>query len=604
MEYLSKVLGRPVLDADGAEIGHLSDLAIATREIFPRVTALAFTGPEKRPLLLSWRKFVESFDDDAVRLRVSREDLRFSYLQKDEILLARDLLDKQIVDTQGIKVVRVNDLKLAEGKSDLRLLGADVGLRGLIRRLRLERSFDFVSRLVGYRLPENLIAWNYTELLEKDLSAVKLSVTHRRLHELHPADIADILEQLTADQRAKVFEHLQQGQAADAISEAEPEVQAELVQSLGNERASDLLEEMDPADAADILGDLPYDKAEALLNLMGYDEAADIRKLLGYKEKSAGGIMTTDFIAVGADYTVGQAIETLRAEAEEAKISHYVYVTDENAFLKGVLSLRQLLVSDPKTPVDEVEETDLITVGADDDQEEVAVVISKYDLLAVPVVDESNKMLGIVTVDDIIDVLEEESAEDLSLLTGTAGPLLSGASALGWFTRRSAWFTAWLFAAAVGSLIILRFASLPSFALTFLIFVPLILKLADDVSARALAVLIAAGTQDRESRTVAWRRIGVDTATGLLIAIVSGLLATLFAAVWRQPAGLAAIAGLATFGAVWVVAVIGVLTPTVLELLPEGVSSGIGPFVSSLVAAIGLALYFALATIGWGMVQR
>lgn len=596
MEYLSGVLGRPVTDANGTEIGHLSDLAIATREIFPRVTALAFTGPEKRPLLLSWRKYVSSFDDDAVRLKVPREDLRFSYLQKDEVLLARDLLDKQIVDTQGIKVVRVNDLKLAEGKSDLRLLGADVGLRGLLRRLSLEGTADNLGRLVGRRLPENLIAWNYTELLEKDLSAVKLSVTHKRLHELHPADIADILEQLSPEQRAKVFEHLDEDRAAEAMSEAEPEVQAELVQSLDNERASDLLEEMDPDDAADILGDLPYEKAEALLNIMGYAEAADIRKLLGYRETSAGGIMTTDVVSVPDTYTVGQTIERLRADAADGcAVVHYVYTTDENGYLQGTVSLRALLVSPPQTPVAEIQESEVIAVDVDDDQEDVAGVLRKYDLLAVPVVDETGKLLGIVTADDALEVLEEESAEDLSLLTGMGAPLAADASAFAWFVRRSGWFTAWLFAAAVGSYVVLRFAAVPGFAITFLMFVPLILKLADDVSGRAVAVLIAGGQDEGPARSAS--RIWRDLATGLGIALAAGLVAGGVAALWGQSLTVTLSAGLATGGAFFAVAVIGALAPTVLALFPEGVTSGIGPFVGSIIAAIGLALYLALATI-------
>jgi Mg2+ transporter MgtE len=602
VEYLTSVVGRPVVDAQGEEMGHLSDLAIATGEIFPSVTALAFMGPEKRPLLLSWRKYVASFDDDAVRLRADREDLRFSYLQKDEILLVRDLMDKQIVDTQGIKVVRVNDLKLAEGKSDLRLLGADVGLRGLLRRLGLERAFDLVTKPFGYQLPENLIAWNYTELLEKDLSAVKLSVTHRRLHELHPADIADILEQLSSAQRSKVFEHLDAERAADAISEAEPDVQAELVESLGNERASDLLEEMDPDDAADILGDLPYEKAEALLNLMGVAEARDVRKLLGYREKSAGGIMTTDFVTVPEGHTVGQTIEQLRATADEPVVAHYVYVTDENGFLQGVLSLRRLIVASPDTPVIDVAETSLITVGPDDDQEEVASVIRKYDLLAVPVVDESTTLLGIVTFDDVLEVLEEESAEDMSLLTGTGEPLAATASSLSWFVRRSAWFTVWLFAGVVGSYILHAFGKLPSFSPALVLFIPLVLKLSDDVSARAIAVLIERAGEDEEEKRLAWRRVARDIGAGLLIAGVAGLVALALAALWGTPLTFALVAGVATFAAILAVTLIGTFTPAVLWLLPSEAASGFGPFISSFIAAAGLALYLAVATLGAGAV--
>lgn len=598
MQYLTQVLSRPVLDSEGEEIGRISDLAIATGEIFPRVTALAFTGPEKRPFLLSWRKYVASFDDDAVRLNAPREDLRFSYLQRDEILLARDLLDKQIVDTQGVKVVRVNDLKLAEGRSALRLLGADVGLRGLLRRLNLLAPIDAIGQLVGRPLPEKLIAWNYTELLEKDLSAVKLSVTHRRLHELHPADIADILEQLTPEQRSKVFEHLDTHQAAGAISEAEPDVQAELVESLGNEKASDLLEEMGPDDAADILGDLPYAKAEALLNLMGVAEAREIRKLLGYREKSAGGIMTTDFVAVREDSSVDEVIARLREFAGQPAPVHYVYVTDEHGFIKGTVSLTDLVLSEPDRPISEITREDPITVHVDDDQEQVAGVISKYDLVAVPVVDESGQLLGVVTVDDILEVMEEESAEDISLLTGTAEPIAATASSLEWFVRRSAWFTAWVFAAVIGGYILHRFSALPGFVPAFVLFIPLILKLADDVSARALAELIAAASEDEESKRASRRRVLADVVSGLLVALLVSGLAFALAWAWQSSSSLAALSAGATFVSVATVALVGALVPWALGLLPPEVASGLGPFVGSTITAIALAMYMAAATLG------
>ena len=199
MIYLSRMLGKPVMDASGTEIGTINDVAIATGEIFPRVTSLAFVGPDKTPFMLSWRKYVMEFDDEQIRLNVEQGELRFSYLQPDEVLLARDLLNKQIVDTQGMKVVRVNDLKLSESRNQLRLLGAEVGLRGILRGISpaLERTAERVSRLFGGRLSENIIAWNYMDLLDRDLSHVKLSVTHKRLDAMHPADVADILEQLS-----------------------------------------------------------------------------------------------------------------------------------------------------------------------------------------------------------------------------------------------------------------------------------------------------------------------------------------------------------------------------------------------------------------------
>lgn len=446
MIYLSQLLGKPVIDAANEQIGTISDIAIATGEVFPRVTALAFKGPDKTPFMLSWRKYVKMFDEDAVRLNASSDALRFSYLQSDELLLSRDLLNKQIVDTQGMKVVRVNDLKLSDSENSLRLLGAEVGMRGLLRAIspRFEHIVGRFLSAFNQSISENLIAWNYMDLLEHDLSQVKLSVTHKRLHELHPADVADILEQLAPSQRAAVFAHLDNPQAAETISELEDEYQADVIEDLSERRASDLLAEMDPDDAADVIGDLDYDKAERLLRLMGVEDSSAIRKLLGYREKTAGGIMTPEVTTASESMTVNETIEHIREVAEERESIHYVYVVDTDNELKGVVSLRELLLEPLDKKLGEFMERDCFVANPDDDQEDVAETISKYDLLAVPVIDDKHKLLGIVTVDDALDVLEEEAEEDLVRATGRS-ELAEETNPLNWLMpRRSGWIVLWL----------------------------------------------------------------------------------------------------------------------------------------------------------------
>ena len=526
MIYLTQMLGKPVLDAAGEEIGSISDVAIATGEVFPRVTSLAFTGPDKTPFMLSWRKYVADFDGERIALNVAAPDIRFSYLQPDEVLLARDLLNKQIVDTQGKKVVRVNDLKLSESRNQLRLLGAEVGVRGLLRSISpgLERGVRRVARSVRLPLPENLIAWNYMDLLDRDLSQVKLSVTHRRLHELHPADVADILEKLAPTQRATVFEHLDNAQAAEAISELEDEYQADVIDDLGVRRASDLLAEMDPDDAADIIGDLPYEKAETLLRLMGVAEASTIRSLLGYKENTAGGIMTPEVTTVTDDMTIGQVIEHLRSEAAEKETIYYVYVVEDGRRLAGVISLRDLLLASPDAHVESLAERDLIVAHVDDDQEDVAEQMSKYDLLAMPIVDESGVLLGIVTVDDALDVLEQESAEDLALATGSSRQFYVATGILGWVGRRSQWVLLWavlLVAAAIVARQYMPESGVLAVAAAFLL--PLALRVSEEVSGHSLALLIESPSED-EMPSVG-ERLLIDGLGGLIVGLASGLLA-------------------------------------------------------------------------------
>lgn len=524
MFYLSQMLGKAVRDAGGTDIGTISDVAIATGEIFPRVTALAFLGPDKTPFMLSWRKYVAGFDGEAATLNVPAKDIRFSYLQPDEVLLHRDLLNKQIVDTQGMKVVRVNDLKLSESRNQLRLLGAEVGTRGILRGISpsVERAVAAITRLAGRELPENLIAWNYMDLLDRDLSHVQLSVTHKRLHELHPADVADILEKLSPTQRAKVFEHLENTQAAEAISELEDEFQADVIDDLGSQRAANLLGIMDPDDAADIIGDLPYEKAEMLLRLMGVKEAGAVRSLLGYKEKTAGGIMTSEVTTVTEEMTVQQVIEFLRGEAAEHESIYYIYVVEDDRHLTGVISLRDLIVSSPETCVSDIVKHDVITVHADDDQEDVAEIMSKYDLLALPVVDETGKLLGIVTVDDALDVLEEESAEDLALATGRRGPLR--VTGLWNWVGRDGWLAVW-------GLVFLALAAIgrghlddgiAAVAMLAAVLSPVVLRIAEDVAAHVVAQVIEGG--DPDERPSPLRRIATDGLSGLGLGVLVGLL--------------------------------------------------------------------------------
>jgi CBS domain-containing protein len=485
--------------------------------------------------MVSWRKYVKSYEDDRVLLNKPGMDIRFSYLQPDELLLARDLLNKQIVDTQGLKVVRVNDLKLSTSGRQLRLLGAEVGARGILRGLSpaLERVALSLTRAFGHGLEENLIAWNYMELVDRDLSDVKLSMTHKRLSELHPADVADILEQLDPKQRGLVFDHLDKQQAAETFSELQDEYQADMIDDLTEHEASELLAQMDPDDAADILGDLPYEKAEKLLWLMGVQDQRRIRSLLGYKEKTAGGIMTPEFVAVGEDATVGETIERLRHLDEDHESVHYVYTLDGQARLTGALSLRSLVLAAGDAQVRELATRDLITVAPDDDQEDVADAISKYDLLAMPVVDENGVLLGIVTVDDALDVLEEEHSEDLQIVgagslsrmgrtgrTGRDSERQSLGSLLVWLLRKELWFVVW----ALLAFLITMSGNLELLAPS-LIFMPFVLLVATDVVAFAVNDLIEYGSAD--DAPAIGRLFGRNLAASVLAAGAAALLGLL-----------------------------------------------------------------------------
>ena len=438
MLYLSQMMGKPVVDSTGEKIGTISDLAISTGEVFPRITSLAFQGPGKVPFMISWRKYVNEFSEDGITLKMPAVDIRFSYLQPDEVLLARDLLDRQIVDTQGLKVVRVNDLKLSQSGTQLPLLGAEVGIRGILRGWAtwIERAVVTIAKAFGRDLDEHIIAWNYMDLLDRDLSDVQLSVTHKRLDELHPADVADILEQLDPQQRANVFKHLDDTQAGEAVAEMEDELQADFIEDLDEKRAAGVLGNMDPDDAADIVRDLPYEKAETLLRLMGVEDAIEIRALLGYRDGTAGGMMTTQFVTVHTSSTVREAIETLRGLPEDAPSVHYLYILDDDERLVGVASVRTLVLNEDDAVMGDIMFDEVISVPPEESEEDVIEDIFKYELTAMPVVDERGVLLGIITVDDAWDALEDDHVIEKNRFSPMkiAGIALGGITALALYT--------------------------------------------------------------------------------------------------------------------------------------------------------------------------
>ena len=455
MNYLSEMLKLPVVDVAGEKLGVVNDLGIATGEVFPHVTSLAFQGPGKTPFMISWRKYVDHIDETGVYLKAVSTDVRFSYLQPDEVLLARDILNKQIVDTQGMKVVRVNDIKLsATGENQLRLLGAEVGARGLLRSLHpaCERIVTTLAKCIGRPLKEEIIAWSYMDLLDRSTRDIKLSVSHKTLDELHPADIADIIEQLDPRLRAQVFNQLDTAQAAEAIGEIDDDdLAAEVLEGMSDRDASSMLALMDPDDAAALIEELDYEKAEKLLRLMGVKEEKAIRTLLGYEEDTAGRIMTSEFVALPATATVADAIEAIRALDEDFESIYYVYTLDPAGALTGVLSLRALIVAEADARLSDLSYRDVVWVAPDLDQEDVADEMTKYNLAAIPVCDDARHILGIVTVDDALDVIAEEHEEDLQIagVGATEGGSGEPVHVFGWFAHRQYWLLVWAVASGI-----------------------------------------------------------------------------------------------------------------------------------------------------------
>src|SRR5436190_14178865 len=401
MLYLSQAIGRPVRDQNGEPIGKVADLIVAVGERYPPVTGIVI-ATDRRRIFMPWSD-VALLDESGAGLQTRTIDISKFQQRPNEILLKADLMDKQIVDIDGRKVVRVNDLSLDEVEGSLRLVAVDVGGAGLLRRLGIEGPYRTLAHNLRLPISEKYIDWEDVDPVESSIASVKLRVPHAGLAELHPADLATIIDQLAPRDRAGVLASLDDEAVADAMEEMEPDTQVEVLEDLEPERAADILEEMSPDDAADLVADLSDEARDEILALMEREEAAEVRELLGYPEDTAGGIMTTEFVSVPATLTAAQTIDRLRELEPDAETIYYVYVTDDDGRLVGVLSLRDLIVAKPDVSISEVMIPEPVAVGVLADQDEVAQVVARYNLLAVPVVDGEGRLAGIVTVDDAMD---------------------------------------------------------------------------------------------------------------------------------------------------------------------------------------------------------
>jgi magnesium transporter len=398
MLYLSQVLGRPILDLEGERVATLKDVIVRLGEDdHPPVAGFVARYRRRDFFLPRWR--ISHFGENGVRLNSDILDLRPFVRRDGEVLLARDVLDKQMIDVDGKRVVRVNDVQIIEAANEWHVTGADVSLAGLWRRL--------APSILRSNKPVEVIDWADVGYLATDAATVQLKSSSGKLARLHPVEIARLAEAFSYQQGAEIVESLDDEAAAEMLEEMPAERQAQILGDMDEERAADILEHMSPDEAADVLGDLPEEKAEDLFLRMEDEEQAEVAELLPYADDTAGGLMTTEFVTLPLDLTVGEALARLREMAETPNMIYYLYVVAaENSWnLVGVIALRSLILSDAAAPLERVMRTDLQTARPDDRANQVAQKIAEYNLLALPVVDDHGEILGIVTVDDAIEIL-------------------------------------------------------------------------------------------------------------------------------------------------------------------------------------------------------
>ncbi|MEO7538935.1 MAG: CBS domain-containing protein [Pyrinomonadaceae bacterium] len=401
MLYVSQILNQPVFDARNEKIAVIRDVIVRYGdEEHPPVIGL-MARYRRRNFFMPSRDFT-GLGLHGAKMTSTILDLTPFIRRDGEVLLGKDVLDNQLIDVDGKRVVRVNDVQLIETGGEWRVSGADVSLQGFVRRL-MPKGF------YGSGRPVEVIDWADVGYLATDTATVtvQLKSSKDKLSRLHPVEIAQLAESLSPIHRTEVVESLDDEIAADTLEEMSTEAQARILEDMDEERAADLLEEMSPDDAVDVLGEMDDEKAQELFDLMEVDERADVAELMHFEHDTAGGLMTTEFIVFPRDLSVGETIARLREMAETPNMIYYLYVVEQEDSWKlcGLISLRSLILADPTRTLEEVMRSEFRFAHPSDSSEEVAQIISEYNLLALPVIDDEGDIAGIVTVDDAMEIL-------------------------------------------------------------------------------------------------------------------------------------------------------------------------------------------------------
>jgi len=419
--YFTELLGLPVLDKRGRRIGRVRDAAIVPL-VHPARIDRFLVGAGSAWLTVRYDQ-VASISLDGIHLS---EELLTPY-HSDEYMLriGRDLLDQQIIDVNGRKVVRVNDVTFevrqaaangngqggynGNGRNCLYVLEVDVGIRSIVRRLLQGAVPPRLLRKLHSVIPPNSIRWEFCNIVEPDPQRrLRLNISHEKLEKIHPADLADIVEELSPADREAIFETINSEVAAEALTEVDPKMQASILESLEPEKAADIVEEMAPDHAADVLKELEESTSEEILEEMEVAPESEVRELLEFKADTAGGMMNTQFISLHESATVEDAMTALKGNEDQLESVNSLFLVDAEGRLTGIVPLARLFIASGATPLRSLAAEMLISATVTEKQDEVTELFDKYNLLALPVVDEEGRMVGVITADDIISVLRNK----------------------------------------------------------------------------------------------------------------------------------------------------------------------------------------------------
>jgi magnesium transporter len=395
------ILGKKMYDEFDEVLGELKDIYVSTDDGYPRVIGYKVKR-DRATFHYEFRSINFYQQDNKVKIvtRGSKEIIPRTY----SYLLSENLLDKKIVDINGKQVVRVDDLRIAEIAGEYRVIAVETGPLARFRRLNCEGIGRFLYKLLKKDYDDRVLMWDDVESLEMVNKSLQISVPYKKLSTLHPADLADILENLDSISRKQIFESLDEDLAADTLEEIEPEYKGTIIKELSETKAAELLENMPNDEIADVLDELDDEEREKILVNLEKEDAEEVKELLSYKEETVGSIMSTDFIAFNLDITVGEIIDILREmeELEEDEL-YRIYITDEEERVLGAINPGDLILNKDDVNIKDIMEGNINIIRHDVDIKEAIEIVAKYDLLSIPVIDEDNKLIGTVSSHDLID---------------------------------------------------------------------------------------------------------------------------------------------------------------------------------------------------------
>lgn len=607
LHFLSKLIGAPVYSQAGRQSGKIVDFVLYLREhklFFDQAIIYDFESSTNK--IASLHNF-KTFTPEKFELIGSLSNLPL-YVRGEKTTTATDLWDKPAIDTVNVKNIVINDLAIVCEKNwKIQVKGVDVSFKAALTRLGLIGIAEKLASWFKIELEPDVIEWEKIIGFDDEFESITTDDTSDNLQNLHPADLADILEELDDSDRISVIENLDEDIAAETIAEADSETQLQIIEDLDTETASDILEEMDPDEAADLLQDMDQKRAKEILAHMDLDEASDVRKLLEHDEFTAGGIMTTEYISIYDDFTIGNALSHIRLVAADIENIYYLYVLDKDDRLKGIISIRDIISANPNAKVTELMETDILSVNASTPQEEAASLIAKYNYMALPVVNDEQQIIGVITIDDVMDVMEEETNEDIMKMAGTSDEELESDSPFQTCKARLPWLLITLCTGFVSSAILKYFMASFEAISVLVFFVPVVCGMGGNAGVQASTLAIRGLSLDNEiSLGGVFRKLWKEIAAGGLMGAVCGLVIGLWAqyliTTSPNPPNISAIylsltVGVAMLCTMSFSTTYGALVPIVFSRFKIDPAVASGPFVTSCNDIFALLIYYAVSSI-------